>query len=432
MTPLFYSKNNVRIAATALCFFVILLNAHIASGATVEELKNQIETRNQSIKQLELEIAQYKYQLEDVGKQKNSLQNTLKEIDLTQKKLAADLRLTQARIESTAQSIEELTGDIRQKGRQIGSNLDTISSSFIALDEKEQTSFIETLLMYQNTSTLWNEAEQITQIRDGIREHVVDLKALQRDLQEKKRQNEEQKKQLLNLKQDLSDQKVIIEANRKNKANLLAETKNKESNYKKLIDDKEKLRKAFEQELVDYEAQLKFAIDLSKLPTTGSGVLAWPLEKVTITQYFGQTEFSKTAAGAVYNGNGHNGIDLRAAIGTPVLAAQGGVVVGTGNTDLICPGASYGKWILIRHDNGLSTIYGHNSVIRVSANQRVEKGQTIALSGGTGYAIGPHLHFSVLASDGVKIMTRQSRVCSGSYTMPVADLRAYLNPLLYL
>ena|SRR5258708_5451936 len=133
-----------------------------------------------------------------------------------------------------------------------------------------------------------------------------------------------------------------------------------------------------------------------------------------------------------YNGLGHNGIDLRATIGTPVKSAGDGVVMGTGNTDLVCRGASYGKWVMIKHNNGLSTLYGHLSLIKVGAGDTVTTGQTIAYSGQTGYATGPHLHFTVLASDAARIVQYPSKVCKGVYTLPVADTRAYLNPLLYL
>ena len=151
-----------------------------------------------------------------------------------------------------------------------------------------------------------------------------------------------------------------------------------------------------------------------------------------ITQYFGNTPFA-TANPQVYNGHGHNAIDLGASPGTPLKSARTGVVLGTGNTDITCPGASYGKWVFIQHDNGLSTIYAHLSVISVSKGDSVETGSVIGYSGSTGYATGPHLHFGVYASSGSEIASFPSKSCAGkTYTMPVADISAYLNPLSYL
>jgi murein DD-endopeptidase MepM/ murein hydrolase activator NlpD len=181
-----------------------------------------------------------------------------------------------------------------------------------------------------------------------------------------------------------------------------------------------------------FESELQFQIDPNSYPKTGKGILKWPLDKVKISQYFGKTSFA-LANPQVYNGSGHNGIDLAINVGTPIKVSLSGVVKGFGNTDTACPGTSYGKWILVEHSNGLSTLYAHLSAFEVNdVGQEVSTGQVIGYSGNTGYSTGPHLHFTVYATQGVKIMSRKSKVCSGTYTMPVADLRAYLNPLVYL
>jgi len=89
----------------------------------------------------------------------------------------------------------------------------------------------------------------------------------------------------------------------------------------------------------------------------------------------------------------HNGMDLAAPIGTPVLAAGDGVVSKVGRNH---PG--YGNWVEIRHPNGYQTRYGHlhrfASGMRVG--RRVKQGERIGYVGMTGYATGPHLHYEVL------------------------------------
>ena len=91
-------------------------------------------------------------------------------------------------------------------------------------------------------------------------------------------------------------------------------------------------QKAFEDEIKEFEDQIRLEIDPSALPKAGSGVLKWPLSSIKITQYFGKTAFA-TANPTVYNGGGHNGVDFKAAIGTAVMASKEGVVAGVGNTD---------------------------------------------------------------------------------------------------
>jgi murein DD-endopeptidase MepM/ murein hydrolase activator NlpD len=85
----------------------------------------------------------------------------------------------------------------------------------------------------------------------------------------------------------------------------------------------------------------------------------------------------------------HSGIDLTAGYGTPIRAARSGRVTGCGWN------GGLGNTVVIRHDNGFQTVYGHCSKIRVKRNQYVKKGQVIASVGSTGLATGPHLHFEV-------------------------------------
>lgn len=87
-------------------------------------------------------------------------------------------------------------------------------------------------------------------------------------------------------------------------------------------------------------------------------------------------------------GRSHKGVDLRAAIGDTVRAAFSGRVRLTKYERV-----GYGFYVIVRHENGLETVYGHLSRFLVKPNQYVKVGQPIALSGNTGRSTGPHLHF---------------------------------------
>ena len=87
---------------------------------------------------------------------------------------------------------------------------------------------------------------------------------------------------------------------------------------------------------------------------------------------------------------GHRGIDFPSPQGTPVMAAEAGTV-----TTVLYSNKSYGNRVIIDHGNGISTLYGHNSIISVSLGQKVSKGQTIAGVGSTGNSTGNHVHFEI-------------------------------------
>jgi murein DD-endopeptidase MepM/ murein hydrolase activator NlpD len=88
-------------------------------------------------------------------------------------------------------------------------------------------------------------------------------------------------------------------------------------------------------------------------------------------------------------GRMHEGVDLAAPSGTPIVAAGAGVVVRAGVAE------GYGNAVLIDHGNGYLTHYGHLSLITVTVGQHVAAGQQIGNEGATGDATGPHLHFEV-------------------------------------
>ncbi|OKP74520.1 hypothetical protein A3844_24455 [Paenibacillus helianthi] len=111
----------------------------------------------------------------------------------------------------------------------------------------------------------------------------------------------------------------------------------------------------------------------------------WPTQSKVITSSFGYRSdpFNGTSA---Y----HSGIDIAGSIGDPVYAAMDGVV-----TTAEQMGAR-GKYIIIKHDNGLESWYMHLNGMLVSPGTRVSKGQKIGLLGNTGRSTGPHLHFQVV------------------------------------
>lgn len=104
--------------------------------------------------------------------------------------------------------------------------------------------------------------------------------------------------------------------------------------------------------------------------------------------------FISSGYGLRWNGaEFHQGIDIAAEMGTPIVATADGVVTLAGWN-----AGGYGNMVDIDHGSGVSTRYGHASAVVVTAGQRVRRGQIIAYVGSTGHSTGPHLHYEVRLS----------------------------------
>ncbi len=420
-----------RATSFLFCFLLLALALPLHAAPTTEELQNSIAAQNAKIADLEKEITQYQAELDTVGKEKQTLQSAIRTLDLSSKKLAADIKVTQTRIDATNLELKRLSLDISGTTGQITHTTAGLAESLRSMEQAEEEPFVVTFFANPQLSNFLDTLASLQSIQVSLADNAATLRNLKISLETKKTKTESAKKQLTAYQQQLANQKKSLDINRSGKNKLLAETKNKEANYQKILNDKISARLQFEQDLSNLESQLKLIISPGSLPSTGKRILSWPLDLVRITQYFGNTDFA-TRNPQVYSGRGHNGIDLRASIGTPIKAALSGIVQATGNTDLQRGCYSYGKWVLIRHTNGLSTLYAHFSVISVATGQSIATGQLVGFSGDTGYATGPHLHFAVYASAGVQVAQFSKSINCKNVSVPVAASNAYLNPLSYL
>lgn len=393
-------------------------------SATVDELKQKIQSREAEIKQLEAEIAEYQKSLENQSKLSSSLTNEIKRLETQIKKLNADIKLTETQITRAELRIGELSGEITTKEATIQDKQKVLGELLKTLDESDDESVIEIMLSYANIADFFSDREASLSVNETIETQLRDLHKEKEELQVEKTNKEKEEEEFVSFKKDLSARKIAQESLTSSKSTLLKQSKNQESQYQKLVKEREEKRAAINKEMQSIEDELRKLIDVNSLPGKRSGVLSWPVANPVLTQGFGLTEFAMTYGSDVYKGNGHNGIDLKASIGTRLLSAADGVVKDLGNADALCPGGSYGKWIVVEHTNGLTTLYAHLSSFAVTKGAQVKRGDLIGYSGDTGFITGPHLHFTVYASNTYKMIS--SRHCG---MLPAGG---YVNPLDYL
>ncbi len=385
-----------------------------------DEIRDKINQKDADIERLEKEIASYQSELNTLGQQKDSLAGAIKELDITKKKLNADISVTQNKIDKTTLTIQNLGRDIGSKEQSINNNINSITAGIRTTNEFEQISIFQTLFSDADFSDIWTDIDNIITVREKTREQVLALRQVKGELEDTRKVTIDAKNELVVLKSQLQAQHKIVDQNVAQKNKLLADTKNNEANYQNLLAIRLAQKQKFEQELADYESQLKFILDPSKLPKKGA--ISWPLDRIFVTSPFGPRSMGF-----------HSGVDFRASVGTPVRAMADGVVKGFGDTDLCCPGASFGKWVFIEYTNGLSSAYGHLSLISTEKGRKVRRGDVVGYSGNTGSSTGPHLHVSLYPSNGVEIDSFESKSYPGKILVqPVAAKEAYLDALKYL
>ena len=134
-------------------------------------------------------------------------------------------------------------------------------------------------------------------------------------------------------------------------------------------------------------------------------VLSRKTQKYT-SQGYGKTSFASVNTNIL--NHWHNGIDIAAVLNAPIHSVSDGKVVYVGNQDTYCFGRGYGKFLSVGNSkDGYTLLYAHLNRANVKTGDEVHKGDILGFVGETGYATGPHLHFTVFKSASFKIVNRK-------------------------
>src|SRR3989338_4461852 len=331
-------------AGAILCALTLYPLASQAQTAapTAAEIQALIDAQNAQILELDKEIAQYEKELDAVGSKKQTLQNELSKLNLSLKRSAASIAASKKKISSTQLQIQQLAQGI------------AVKQDSIEMDEAEASSLALQILASGDLAETWRELDSHQSLQEAVTGQMQKLSQEKQSLSEVKSKTEAKRAELLAQQRALLAEQGTLNATKKAQSELLAQTKSQESTYQKILAEKIAGKAASEAALNDLKAQYLQNVDPSQIPAARKGVFRWPLDKYRITQTFGLSSFALSGA---YNGKGHNGIDLGAPTGAPVKAVLSGTVIGTGNTDAYRGCYSAGKWIMVKHLNGLSTLY---------------------------------------------------------------------------
>lgn len=386
-----------------------------ANAGTIDDLKQQIVERNAKIKEIQEQIARYRDLISAESTKKKSLQNQIYLYNLEIKKLEADLFSLEFQISGLGLEIKKLEAEIQNRESQLIEDKELIAGMLRALNELDREDVFDLVLKHENLSDFFDEYQYASLIQEGILTKIEEVKIIKKELEEKKTANEERKEELEQLEIQLSDRRSILSGQKEERTQLLKETREQEQRYQRLLSETQKKQLEIQKEIVELESKLRYTIDPASIPSYKSGVLSWPLDG-RLTQGYGSTSETGFINHAYQF---HNGIDIAASFGSPIKAGASGKVVATGDNGKY----AYGKWIAIDHENGLVTLYAHLSLKRASTGSRVARGEIIGYEGSSGFSTGPHLHFTVYATNTFYVTDRPYG------PLPIG---ASINPMNYL
>ncbi len=415
-----------------LSFFITLSADETKNSLTLRDL---IEQKAEELSKIQRQREDAQKELEEVSQSRRTLSNEISIINSNINQLNLSIKENELNLERLALEIESLNQDIVHIQKSIENTRETLARFLFELNHKSKEGMLILFLKNTTLSESVSEINNITTLQNSLRESLVALRSLSIELANKLEQTKNNKLSREIENQNLANRRIILNDQNFNRQTLLTETRNQEVIYQRQLSELEKLQREIDAEIGRIEEVLRKEIDPNLLPIPRFGVLNFPIQPTSagawLTQCYGRTPF----AVRTYPSQHHNGIDIGAPIGTPIYAAEAGIVLLASDQDSYrgCRGGAYGKVVTIKHNNGLTTLYAHLSRFTVSAGQSVRRGEVIGYVGNSGWSTGPHLHFTVFASQtltparpGLPEGTQASRVCG---PMPVGG---DINPALYI
>ncbi len=407
----------------------------VRENPEIANLKQELDKRENHIRQTEEEIDSINEDLREIYKKKDTLESELESLSLTNRRNEAQIRVTEGRIQQGKLRVTSLDSSIGTNEGNIETLHRILVNNYQRANEFELQDSEMSIFLNPSLFEVLRSLEELERYSTSLRNQLQLLEQETKYLEENKGEVADEQITLTREQRALEDRKKIYKFSIVAKQRLVDRTKNDEAVYQKLLRDKQEERLELQQEIYEYESRIEYLYDPDAVPEPRRGLLRRPFNPVArVTQNFGETSFAKANARR-YGRPFHDGIDFALPSGTELLSSAAGIIIGTGNTDLVPSCQSWGKWVLIRHAFGLTTLYAHLSLTKVRLGQRIEMGDLIGYSGNTGFSTGPHLHFGVYDSNGIRVVPYEqvsaSARCRG-LLVPVAATEAKLDPREYL
>lgn len=385
-------------------------------AASPDALRNSIDQKAKELEELNKKVQETQSKIEETQGQKKTLTKEVQKLDYTLNQLNLNIKSSEVKIQKTNLEIESLENEISEKETNLNTNRLAITELLRTIYQRDNESALLMLLKNRSLAEGVGELQNISNFNTSLESAIIVAKDLKQKLENNLNIKSEKKNSLETERGTLKNRQSIAGETKKDRGQLLAQTKNQEKLYQQQLSELEKRQQAASDEIEKIEDELRKSFDPGLLPIKRPGVLTMPIATPRITQKFGVVSW-------LYRGKPHNGVDFGMPIGTEVFAADDGAVIEVEDNGKY----QYGKYILIKHDNNLATLYAHLSRQIVKLGQQVKRGELIGYSGNTGYSVGRgHLHLGLYWAPSVLLKTFPNCPCG---LVPVG---VTLDPLDYL
>jgi murein DD-endopeptidase MepM/ murein hydrolase activator NlpD len=382
------------IATAGYLPFSIVANAEEGSGAAIDDINKQINEQRDRIDKLTKKIEEYKKGIATTQKEATSLNNQVKIIDNQIGKTNIDIEIKEEEITKLQLEIEKINMEISKNQLTVSQQKEQLSNIIRLLSRYSDKDYITVLLSNPSFSDFFDQVKYSENLQEEMQKTLNKVKENIENLNKKQKELNGKKEELSEVLNKLEEEKEILSYQKNTKNYLITQTKQSEKRFQSLVTDLKKEQNAANAAVATLEKKLRAELAKKsgeKFNSLSTARLDWPVTSRRITATFHDPTYPYR------NLFEHSGIDFGIKQGTSVKAAEAGYVaqVGIGTK-------WYGNYIMIIHNNNLSTLYAHLSSVNVQADQYVSQGQLIGLSGNTGFSSGPHLHFEV-RSNGVPV-----------------------------
>ena len=382
----------------ALSMAVILLpklEVH-AEEVDVDAIKASIQEKQEQIEEAEKAKSKIKSNITNIQAMVSALEKEKGDLEAYVTKLDEDLTDVQEKIAELKDLISEKETEIEETEEELeeaeeiqATQYENMKKRIKFIYEKGDTFYLELVMSSASFGEMLNKATYVEKISEYDATKLEEYKQTCEYIQACKEQLDAEKELLDEAKAQVEEEEANLET--------LISAKEGEINIKTAdINNKEAAIKEYEEDLAAQTATIQaleaaVAAERAQLAEAGEaivydgGMFKWPAPSYTrISDDYGSRTHPILGVQQF-----HNGVDMAAPGGSPILAAYDGKVVAAAYN------ASMGNYIMINHGDGLYTIYMHASALYVSTGETVTRGQKIAAVGTTGRSTGNHLHFSV-------------------------------------